>query len=213
MAHGEPDPLEFEVVELGPARASTPPEPPGRRRRRPRWEIAALLAIALAVGLYVAIDQDSSSRSAGPTPTPAPAPTSAPRSSARATEAEVVFGGAQQCASLNGHSLIVGLPLQGDPTTAITLDRLDVDLPLGGLRLIDSGRGGQCTATGGPLPGTALQPRAQVWIWVRFTALASCVAPLPIELRLTYTAAGRKRVTNGGFPDLGLLADSCPSGS
>lgn len=86
--------------------------------------------------------------------------------------------------------------------------RADVNLPLGGLRVVESAWGscGQFAAVDDADPH-ALPSGATAWLRMTFDVLTPCPGPLPVLFTVTYAQAGKVAVTNvGGFSDLGEVS-------
>jgi hypothetical protein len=106
-----------------------------------------------------------------------------------------------------GTTLQVGVEIANGTRDRITLDRLEVDLPMGGMRIIRTARGacGQLPSeTGDDITGNDLAAGKTMWVTVRVRVLVDCPQPLPVVMTLDYTRDGRHVSTAlGGFPDLG----------
>jgi len=191
----------------------------GRRLvRRWRWPPSAALvlgAAALLVGLaigYAAGAQHSGEPAALPSP-----------SRAVASAAPFSAGGfplsqsGPQCSVQVGRELQVGLQIANLSPAVVRLRRVEVMLPLGGLRMI-SQAWGPCgelplarQAPNSILPPT-LGPGASSWFTVTFQVLVRCPQPLPVQFTLGYDQQGRSAAIRlPGFPDLGQVPYSgCP---
>jgi hypothetical protein len=200
-----------DVLELG-----------GRRRLGPRWRppSAALVlgVVALVAGLavgYGAGVRHAGDNAAPPLPSPAAAPPSQSRAAAPA--APFSAGGfplsqsGPQCSVQSGRELQVGLQITNLSLAAIRLRRVEVVLPLGGLRVTSQAWGpcGELPATdeaaGDILPPT-LRRGASSWFTVTFQVLVRCPQPLPVQFTLGYDQQGRPAAIRlPGFPDLGQV--------
>ena len=191
-----------DVLELG-----------GRRRLEPRWRppsaALALAAVALLAGL--AAGYTAGARHAAEH---APPP---PHSRAAALAAPFSAGGfplsqsGPQCSVQTGRELQVGLQITNLSTAAVKLRRVEVVLPLGGLRVTSQAWGpcGELPA-GGEAPGRVLPPTlrrgASSWFTVTFRVLVRCPRPLPVQFTLHYGQQGRPAAIRlPGFPDLGQV--------
>lgn len=192
----------------------------GGRRLVPRWlwpppgalivGAAALLA-GLAIG-YAAGAQHSAEPPAPPSPSRAVAP------------AEPFSAGGfplsqsgPQCSVQAGRELQVGVQIMNLSPTVVRLRRVQVVLPLGGLRVI-SQVWGPC----GELPlarqaptsilPPALGQGASSWFTVTFQVLVRCPQPLPVQFTLDYDQQGHlAAIRLPGFPDLSQVPYSgCP---
>jgi hypothetical protein len=110
-----------------------------------------------------------------------------------------------------GRDLQVGLQITNLSPAAVRLRRVEVVLPLGGLKMISQTWGpcGELPATaktpGGILPPT-LRRGASAWITVTFQVLVRCPQPLPVQFILGYDQQGRPAAIRlPGFPDLGQI--------
>jgi hypothetical protein len=192
----------------------------GARRLTPRWWRpppaaflvggAALLA-GLAIGYAAGArhSADSAARSA-PSRTVAPA---APFSAGGFPLSQ----SGPQCSVQTGRELQVGLQITNLSRAVVRLRRVQVVLPLGGLRVTSQAWGpcGQLPlareAAHGLLPPT-LRQGASSWFTVTFQVLVRCPRPLPVHFTLDYDQQGRPAAIRlPGFPDLGQVPYSgCP---
>jgi hypothetical protein len=199
-----------DVLELG-----------GRRRPVSRWwpPPAALVLGAVALLAGLAVGYSAGARHAGehaPSPSPSPSRAAAPAEPFSAGGFPLSQSG-PQCSVQTGHELQVGLQITNLSPAAVRLRRLEVVLPLGGLRVISQAWGpcGELPASGrapgGILPPT-LGPGASSWFTVTFQVLIRCPKPLPVQFTLGYDQQGRPAVIRlPGFPDLGQVPYSgCP---
>jgi len=197
----------------GPGAGDDVLEQGGRRRPVPRWwpPPAALVlgATALLAGLaagYSAGARHATGHAAPPSPSPTPA--------AAAPAAPFSAGGfplsqsGPQCSVQAGRKLQVGLQITNLSPAAVRLRRVEVVLPLGGLKVTSQAWGpcGELPATG-QTPGSMLPPTlgrgASTWITVTFQVLVSCPQPLPVQFSLDYDQQGRAAAIRlPGFPDL-----------
>jgi hypothetical protein len=186
----------------------------GRRRRAPRWwpppASAALVpaVVALVAGLAAgyAVGVRHAGEHAAP---PAPSRAAAPAEPFSAGGFPLSQSG-PQCSVQNGRELQVGLQITNLSSAAVRLRRVEVVLPLRGLRVISQGWGpcGQLPtgeASGSILPPT-LPRGASSWFTVTFQVLVRCPQPLPVQFTLDYDQQGRPAAIRlPGFPDLGQV--------
>ncbi len=201
-----------DVLELG-----------GRRRPFLRWwppsaalvlGVAALLG-GLAVG-YAAGARHAGDHAAPPSPSPSPSGAAAPAAPFSAGGFPLSQSG-PQCSVQVGRELQVGLQITNLSSAAVRLRRVEVVLPLGGLRVTSQAWGpcGELPATG-EAPGSLLPPTlgrgASSWFTVTFQVLVKCPQPLPVQFTLDYDQQGRPAAIRlPGFPDLGQVPYSgCP---
>lgn len=192
----------------------------GGRRLAPRWLWpppgglivgAAVLLAGLAIG-YAAGVQHSAEPAAPPSPSRAVAP------------AEPFSAGGfplsqsgPQCSVQAGRELQVGVQIMNLSPAVVRLRRVQVVLPLGGLRVI-SQVWGPCGEL--PLarqaPASILPPAlgqgASSWFTVTFQVLVRCPQPLPVQFTLDYGQQGQlAAIRLPGFPDLSQVPYSgCP---
>jgi hypothetical protein len=122
-----------------------------------------------------------------------------------------------QCSVQTGRELQVGLQITNLSPAAVRLRRVQVVLPLDGLRVTSQAWGpcGELPA-GGAVPGSILPPTlrrgASSWFTVTFQVLVKCPQPLPVQFTLDYDEQGRPAAIRlPGFPDLGQVPYSgCP---
>ena len=200
-----------DVLELG-----------GRRKRAPRWwrPPAALVLGAVALLAGLAVGYAAGAGHAGEHTSP-PSPPSL--SGAAAPAAPYSAGGfplsqsGPQCSVQTGRELQVGLQITNLSPAAIRLRRVEVVLPLGGLRVTSQAWGpcGELPASGAA-PGSILPPTlrrgASSWFTVTFQVLVKCPQPLPVQFTLDYDQQGLPAAIRlPGFPDLGQVPYSgCP---
>ena len=199
-----------DVLELG-----------GRRRPVPRWwpPSAALVlgAVALLAGLAVGYSvgaRHAGERAARPSPPPSRATVPAEPFSAGGFP---LSQSGPQCSVQTGHKLQVGLEITNLSAAAVRLRRVEVVLPLSGLRVTSQAWGpcGELPASG-QAPGGMRPPTlgggASSWLTVTFQVLVRCPQPLPVQFTLDYDQQGRPAAIRlPGFPDLGQVPYSgCP---
>jgi hypothetical protein len=200
---GDPPPG-ADVVESGNWRR------PARRWRPPQAGVAlgvAGLLAGLAAGYAIGIHHGANH----------PAVLSRSRGVARAAASPVVgdFALVQagpQCSAQTGRELQLGIQVTNTSATPVTLSRVDVVLPLGGLRPVSQAWGpcGELRSFS-QAPGTVLPAGGSTWFTVTFRVLVGCPQALPVQFRLRYDLDGRPgSIFLGGFSDLGQVPyDSC----
>jgi hypothetical protein len=184
-----------------------------RRRRVPRWwpPSAALVpgVVALVAGLavgYAVGARHPGEHAAAPLPSRAAAPAK-PFSAGGFPLSQ----SGPQCSVQTGRELQVGLEITNLSSAAVRLRRVEVVLPLGGLKVTTQAWGpcGQLAVTdeasGRILPPT-LGRGASSWFTVTFQVLVRCPQPLPVQFTLDYDQQGRPAAIRlPGFPDLGQV--------
>src|SRR6516225_5082965 len=170
-----------DVLEMGSRRGPV-------LRRPPPTAALALAAVALLVGL--AAGYAAGVRHAGKLPSP-------PRPAASQTTPSFTAGGyplsqtGPGCSAQIGHELQLGLEVTNLSAAALTLRRVEVMLPLGGLKATSQAWGpcGELPGAGGA-PGNivppTLGPGASAWFTVTFKVLVTCPGPLPVHFTLDY---------------------------
>jgi hypothetical protein len=187
---------------------------PVLRRRLPR---AALVLGAAGLLAGLVIGYAAGTRHAGKPPVPA-------RAGASPTAPSFAAGGyplsqsVSGCSAQTGHELQLGLEVTNLSATAVTLRRVRVVLPLGGLRETSQAWGpcGELPAAGeapGNLLPPVLGPGASAWFTVTFQVLVRCPQPLPVQFTLDFDQSGQPTgaIALPGFPDLGQVPYAgCP---
>jgi hypothetical protein len=204
-----------DILEHGRERPPVPPWLPGLRwpaglrslpalRWPPRPAAILLLVVGLVAGLaagYAAGDRHAG-RSAAPL-----------RSGGSSQEEQLASGGlalsqpGPACSAQIGPDLQVGLQVTNVSGAGLTLRRVAVILPIGGLKEI-----GQAWGPCGELPqadaasAADLPVGASTWFTVTFRVLVPCPGPLPVEFSVRYVQRGRAAsVRLPGFSDLGQV--------
>jgi len=196
---GKP-PADDDVLEMGSRHGPV-------LRRRPPAAALALAAVALLAGL--AVGYAAGVRHAAKPPAP-------PRPAASQTTPSFAAGGfplsqtGPGCSAQIGHELQLGLEVTNLSATPVTLRRVEVMLPMGGLKAT-SQAWGPCGELPVPGPGNALPPTlgpgASAWFTVTFQVLVGCPQPLPVQFTLDYDQGGRPAAMPlPGFPDLGQVS-------
>lgn len=186
-----------DVLEMGSRRGPV-------LRRRPSAAALVLAAVALLAGL--AVGYAAGVRHAGKPPRPAASQTT-PSFGAGGFPLSQTGPG---CSAQIGHELQLGLEVTNLSATPVTLRRVEVMLPMGGLKAT-SQAWGPCGELPVPGSGTALPPTlgpgASAWFTVTFQVLAGCPQPLPVHFTLDYDQGGRPAAMPlPGFPDLGQVS-------
>jgi hypothetical protein len=158
----------------------------------PRWHryvpVVAALVVGAAAGYAIGTNN-------------APAPVTA--TSAAAEPATPISADGNKCSAQNQDRLQLGVSVVNHSSAGIPLQHIEVRLPLNGMRVAGTAWGscGQLTVPGTP---PTLDPGATIWLSATFDVEAQCIAPLPVQFRLTYTYAGTTSTVDvGGFADLG----------
>jgi hypothetical protein len=176
--------------------------------RRPAWRwrppraAAVLGAAGLVVGLaagYAAGTLHAGSH-----------PAASARSRGATGPASAAAGGlpliedGPQCSAQTVGGLQLGLQVTNTSASAVTLRRVDVVLPLGGLQPVAQAWGpcGELPWVS-QTPGAVVPAGASTWFSVTFRVLVGCPGPLPVQFRLRYDQDGRPgSIFLGGFSDL-----------
>jgi len=191
-----------DVLEMGSRRGPV-------LRWRPPAAALVLAAVALLAGLGVGYA--AGVRHAGEPPAP-------PRPAVSQSTLSFAAGGfplsqtGPGCSAQIGHELQLGLEVTNLSDTPITLRRVEVMLPMGGLKATSQAWGpcGELPALGealaSALPPT-LGPGASAWFTVTFQVLVGCPQPLPVHFTLDYDQSGRSAAMPlPSFPDLGQVS-------
>jgi hypothetical protein len=176
-----------------------------------RTPTAALVLVVVALLVGLAVGYAAGVRHAGKPPSP-------PRPAASQTTPSFAVGGfplsqtGPACSAQIDHELQLGLEVTNLWDTPITLYRVRVMLPMGGLKATSQAWGscGQLPAPG-EAPGNALPltlgPGASAWFTVSFRVLVRCPQPLPVHFVLDYDQGGRSAAMPlPSFPDLGQVS-------
>jgi hypothetical protein len=197
---GKP-PAGDDVLEMGSRHG------PVLRRRPPAAAALALAAVALLAGL--AVGYAAGIRHAGKPPAP-PLPAASQTTPSFAAGGFPLSQTGPGCSAQIGHELQLGLEVTNLSATPVTLRRVEVMLPMGGLKAT-SQAWGPCGELPVPGPGNALPPTlgpgASAWFTVTFQVLVGCPQPLPVQFTLDYDQGGRPAaIPLPGFPDLGQVS-------
>jgi len=191
-----------DVLEMGSPRGPV-------LRWRPPTAALVLAVVALLVGL--AVGYAAGVRHAGKQPAP-------PRPAASQTRPSFAAGGfplsqtGPGCSAQIAHELQLGLEVTNLSDTPITLRRVEVMLPMGGLKATSQAWGpcGELPTPGdapGNAPSLTLGPGASAWFTVTFRVLVRCPQPLPVHFVLDYDQSGRSAAMPlPSFPDLGQVS-------
>ena len=181
------------------------------RRWRPSQAAVVLGAAGLLAGL--AAGYAIGARHAGNHP----AASARSRGAARAAASPVVgdfplVQAGPRCSAQTGRELQLGMQVTNTSATSVTLHRVDVLLPLGGLRPV-SQTWGPCgeLPSFSQAPGAVLPAGASTWFTVTLRVLVGCPGALPVQFRLRYDLDGRPGSSFvGGFSDLSQVPyDGC----
>jgi len=119
-------------------------------------------------------------------------------------DAGIIFTG-NRCAVQHGRTLQLGIEIDNQSGSTITINRIRSKLPLGGLRQISSevGACGSVTVPGGS-PVTTVAAGTSTWLTATFAVKVRCPAPLPVLFVVDYAISKKAAsVYYEGFPDLG----------
>jgi hypothetical protein len=167
-------------------------------------------AIGLLVGL--AVGYAAGDRHAGKPASPSPTAAASPPAPVFAAGGFPLSQSGPECSAQVGDELQLGLEVMNLSGTAITLRRVGVVLPLGGLRETAQAWGscGELPAAG-EAPGLTLpptlRPGASAWFTVTFQVLVRCPQPLPVQFTLVFDENGKPAgaMPLPSFPDLGQV--------
>ena len=177
----EPEPIDITPV--------PPPAQPGPDRRRAvlGWTVALVAAFAL-----------------GFTAAKATPPT---QSEAALPDGCCLSAPGPQCAVQDGQRLQLGVEFRNVGQSRLYIDRVQVTMPLGGLRLtgVAWGACGQLHPEFMADPEYEIPASGSQWVVAAFDVLVECPAPYPVEFQLFVTGSGQAW-TITGFRDLGDVA-------
>jgi hypothetical protein len=187
---------------------------PVLRWRPPRAALALAVAgllAGLAVGYAVGV------RHAAKPPSPPPRPAVTQTTPSFTAGGFPLSQSGPGCSAQTGHQLQLGVEVTNLSATALTLRRIEVMLPLGGLRATSQAWGPcgelpDAAEAPGTIDAPTLGPGASVWFTVTFQVLVACPVPLPVHFTLVYDQSGRRAAMPlPSFPDLGQVRYSgCP---
>lgn len=187
---------EMDVIETGP-----------RRSLLPSWRgrgTAGLIAVALVVGAVMGYLTGIRSN-APQARTDGPGPHASPTDSVVKDETQLVTWTGNRCSAQLGDRLQLGVEIVNQSATTATLRRVEVILPLHGLRATASAWGscGQMSPVDTGTPHQ-LPPDAITWLTITLDVLIPCPTPIPVILNLTYTQGDHTATSDlHSFPDLG----------
>jgi len=192
----------------------------GRRRRPvPGWRPPAAALVLGAAGLLIglAVGYAVGARHDGKPPPPSRA-ASSPTGPSFAAGGFPLSQSGPECSAQVGRELQLGVEVTNLSTTAVTLRRVSVVLPLGGLRATSQAWGpcgevpAAAQAPGNALPPT-LGPGGSAWFTVTFQVLVRCPGPLPVQFTIDFDQGGRPAgaMPLPSFPDLSQVPYAgCP---
>lgn len=193
MRDGE-EPAAEPVIELGGYDPDKVRHHGAPARRGVTWAVAVVALLVGGLGGYLVGVQRSA----------AAPPAAAHSEGASAAPAPVTATGGM-CFHQNGTTLVLGVELSNSSGAGVTLNRIDVLLPLDGLKAVSSAWGNCDTATAadGNTP-FSLDVGATTWIRETFEVLMPCPAALPVKFTVAYSQPGHQGAAYvGGFNDLG----------
>jgi hypothetical protein len=192
-----------DVLELGSRRGPV-------LRWRPPTAVLVLAAVALLAGL--AVGYAAGVRYAGKPSAPPRRPAASQTTPSFSAGGFPLSQTGPGCSAQIGDELQLGLEVTNLSATAITLRRVEVMLPMGGLKATSQAWGpcGELPAPG-QAPGQALFPTlgpgASAWFTVTFQVLVRCPQPLPVHFTLDYNRSVRPPpMPLPSFPDLGQVS-------
>jgi hypothetical protein len=163
---------------------------------------AAGLLAGLVAGYAVGV------RHAGKPPSPPPSPAATQTTPSFTAGGFPLSQSGPGCSAQLGRELQLGVEVTNLSATALTLRRVEVILPLGGLTATSQAWGpcgelpGAGGAPGNTVPPT-LGPGASAWFTVTFKVLVTCPGPMPVHFTLDYDQDGRRAAMPlPSFPDL-----------
>jgi hypothetical protein len=160
-----------------------------------------LIALALGVGLLIGRASVKSDSSAAPTPTP----TATHSASSVPLGPNSLASTGAMCSVQVGNKLTLGLEVRNTSTVPIILKRLNVSLPMGGLKILARGVG-SCGEFNVPrLEDFGLAPQGAVWFSTTVRPSEQCPAPYPVLMTVAVTdpTGAQQTINVGGFKDLG----------
>jgi hypothetical protein len=130
-----------------------------------------------------------------------------------------------RCARQQGKDLRLGIEIQNQSASSITIDRVSAEFKLGGLRTVATGTGpcaSQAVPTGPGGSAESQQPVEPIglagsittlgsgstgWITITVSVLVRCPQPLPVWFKIGYAEAAGPTTTAviAAFPDLGTV--------
>jgi hypothetical protein len=174
--------------------------PPTRRSRR--RVSAELVVIALVAGLAIGYVVGHHHRKVTPRAAPLPAASPVP---SKFADSAVATG--NTCADQIGQQLQLGVEIRNLSSSTLTLSRVAVALPLGGLHATAQSVGtcGQVTQPT-PVDDTSVPAGSTAWLTTTFDVLVRCPGANPVEFTLHYRQGSRTGTTPlDEFPDLGQV--------
>jgi hypothetical protein len=118
-----------------------------------------------------------------------------------------------QCSAQIGAALQLGIQITNQSATAVTLRKVKVVLPLGGLTAT-SQAWGPCgeLPVAGRLPASVLPANASTWFTVTFKVLENCPLQYSVQFAVYYDQGGRPAIVSlPGFADLSHVPyKTCP---
>lgn len=187
-----------------------PSDSPGGSPYRITRAAVVLIALALGVGLLIGRASVKTDDSATPSATPT---VSRSASVVPLGPTSLAVTGAK-CSVQKGNKLMLGVEARNVSSVPLTLKKLNITLPLGGMTIASRGVG-SCGEFDVPrLEDFGLAPAGAVWFSVTVRPTENCPAPYPVQMSVAVTdPTGRKQTIDiVGFADLGHVPWSgCPA--
>lgn len=176
------------------------PAAPIRPARPSRDVLFAGFGVCLLAAIWLSADGKHSQLS-GLARTPSTSQRSTPVPSSYAAIDET----GSRCVTTTGTTVVLSEQIVNTSGDALTLQKVQAVLPMGGLTVLGV-TGGACDqpAAGVALPGLTVPGLARLWVVATLRIVALCPAPYPVQFRVAYTQHGARRaVMLTGFVDLG----------
>lgn len=211
-----------DVLEQGRDRRSAPswwpswPSSPGPSWWPPRISRPAAIVSLVALVLGLGVGYLAGSRHTGGNPAPASAARGRPSAQPVAAAGPTLEQSGNRCSAQYGTTLQLGIEVSNQSATPMTLGRIRVLLPLGGLRVtaVSWGPCGELPKGSQDPPGNDtndryLPPGGSTWLTVAARVLVACPQPLPVQFAVGYVQHGRYgRTILPGFSDLASVTYS-----
>jgi hypothetical protein len=163
-----------------------------------------LIALALGLGLLVGRASVKTDTSAGSAP---PTPGATRSSSVVPLGPKTLIETGSLCSQQLGKTLVLAIEVRNTSSSAVIFKRMQVDLPLHGLKVLSTGTG-SCGEFDTPkLEDLGLPTQGAVWLNIRLRPLEKCPAPYPVGLRLQVqdTTGQGQTIDLAAFKDLGQV--------
>ncbi len=180
-------------------------QPPDQQRPVP-WRVIALIAALVIGGFagYLIGDRHGGSGSARPASSPSPDQPINPETSLSMT--------GRQCSVQTGHRLQLGVEIYNGTGKVVSLESIEIGLPLKGALRFVTKEFGTCGAVGVSATPLPLAAGASAWINATFDVTVPCPTAIPVLFDVRYDNGLTS--ARGGFPDLtGVPYTGCPASS